>query len=446
MLGGADLRARARPLPGRALASACGCSSSRIGFGPPIGIGRWRLRLDAERNRVRDRVVPARRLREDARREIRTRPRTPEVRAATPSPRRSRAKPLWQKLAIVFAGPGHEPAAAGRDLRGDALCVGMPRPEPRDRHGRAGLAGRERAGLAPATASSRSTASRSRWWDDFEERAAQAPGASARARAAQRGDERVERALELERPRGAGRVRRACSDVGWVGARPLAGSRAVVGVPNAEAPAATARGCARATASSRVAGAAGRGLDRLRGGATRRRPRAPCALRVERAATARRSRERDAARSAGARRVDGARRGARDRAGRGASSRTRPAEQAGLAPGDLIARRRRRAGRAASLSFAELVRASGGRPLQLACARGGERRADPRRSRELAPIDVGLGIPETRYLIGITRRGRDAAGRRRLDQERNPLVAVPRAVGMTADVTQHLPRAASSRS
>ena len=44
-----------------------------LGFGPPIGIGRWRLAWKRRRNRVRDRVVPARRLRQDARARTRTR-------------------------------------------------------------------------------------------------------------------------------------------------------------------------------------------------------------------------------------------------------------------------------------------------------------------------------------------------------------------------------------
>ena len=50
-------------------------------------------------------------------------------------------------------------------------------------------------------------------------------------------------------------------------------------------------------------------------------------------------------------------------------------------------------------------------------------------------MDVGLGIEETRYRVGITAEAATLPGAVELDQVRNPLVAVPRAVGMTVEVT-----------
>ena len=110
-----------------------------------------------------------------------------------------------------------------------------------------------------------------------------------------------------------------------------------------------------------------------------------------------------------------------------------PAERAGLARGDLILSVD---GELAGsfLSFAETVRTSEGRPLELVVARAGK--LEPIRvAPELAPIDVGLGIEETRYRVGITAEAATLPGAVEVDQVRNPLVAVPRAVGMTIDVT-----------
>ena len=111
-----------------------------------------------------------------------------------------------------------------------------------------------------------------------------------------------------------------------------------------------------------------------------------------------------------------------------------PAARAGLSSGDLIL----------SVdgepvgsfdSFAERVRTGGGRSLDLVFARDGvlhEVALQP----ELVSTDVGLGIEEPRYRIGIRGALATAAGATALDRERNPFVAVPRAIGMTVDVTR----------
>src|SRR5690606_20086532 len=111
-----------------------------------------------------------------------------------------------------------------------------------------------------------------------------------------------------------------------------------------------------------------------------------------------------------------------------------PAERAGIRPGDLIvAVDGRPVGSFAS--FSEQVRASGGRPLALVSARAGERRELTVRP-ERREIDSGFGIPEERWLIGITAHAAVAPGAMGEDRVVNPLVAVPRAVGMTAELTR----------
>jgi regulator of sigma E protease len=110
-----------------------------------------------------------------------------------------------------------------------------------------------------------------------------------------------------------------------------------------------------------------------------------------------------------------------------------PAERGGLARGDLILSVDGELV-GSFMSFAETVRTSEGRPLELVYARDGQL-ASARVAPELAPIDVGLGIEETRYRVGVTAEAATLAGAVEIDQVRNPLVALPRAVGMTVDVT-----------
>jgi regulator of sigma E protease len=85
-------------------------------------------------------------------------------------------------------------------------------------------------------------------------------------------------------------------------------------------------------------------------------------------------------------------------------------------------------------SFAEVVRTGGGKPLQLVYARDGEAR-ETRVAPELIPTDIGLGIEEPRYRIGIRGAETLALGEVALDRERNPLVSIPRAVSMTVNMT-----------
>ena len=110
------------------------------------------------------------------------------------------------------------------------------------------------------------------------------------------------------------------------------------------------------------------------------------------------------------------------------------AERGGLQPGDLLLSVDG-APVGSFGSFAEIVRTSGGRALALTFAREGEIHAV-----SIAPTledyDSGLGVPEPRYLVGITAEAASLSGALEVDRERNPLVSVPRAVAMTAQMTR----------
>ncbi len=110
------------------------------------------------------------------------------------------------------------------------------------------------------------------------------------------------------------------------------------------------------------------------------------------------------------------------------------ADQGGLRPGDLIVSVDGKPVGSFG-SFAELVRTSDGRPLALQYARGGELHAVAI-APQLKDYDAGFGLKEPRYLVGITAEVASLPGQQGVDRERNPLIAVPRAVGMTVDVTR----------
>ena len=187
------------------------------------------------------------------------------------------AKPLWQKLAIVFAGPAMNlmlPVA----IFAVTLFVGMPRPAPVI--GVVEAARRPSApGWPPATGCSPSTRPRSRWWGDFEDLVRSRPGETLALRY-ERGGEPREVRFEVA-SRAAldefGKVR----ETGWVGLGHRR-STAMIGVPDAAGPAHRA-GLRSGDVIVSLGGRAGRGLvgprHALRGGR-----RAACSVEVDRGA------------------------------------------------------------------------------------------------------------------------------------------------------------------
>ncbi|MEE8580311.1 MAG: RIP metalloprotease RseP [Myxococcota bacterium] len=115
-----------------------------------------------------------------------------------------------------------------------------------------------------------------------------------------------------------------------------------------------------------------------------------------------------------------------------------PAARAGLRAGDLIvAVDGRPAG--SFMSFRETVHSSQGRALRITYAREGETTTVPVQPEErLAPGP--LGIEERNYLIGITHAPVMILGAQRIERQRNPILALPRAVAMTVDMATQFMR------
>ncbi|MCH7645082.1 MAG: RIP metalloprotease RseP [Myxococcales bacterium] len=113
-----------------------------------------------------------------------------------------------------------------------------------------------------------------------------------------------------------------------------------------------------------------------------------------------------------------------------------PAAEVGLRTGDLIQGVDGVPTRSFE-SFADLVRTSGGRSLALSVLRDGET-LDVSVKPALVQTDLtGFGIEVSRYRIGIVGNNFLAVpGSIGFEQVVNPLVAVPRAVAMTVEITQ----------
>ena len=112
----------------------------------------------------------------------------------------------------------------------------------------------------------------------------------------------------------------------------------------------------------------------------------------------------------------------------------RPASRGGLEAGDLILEVDGTPV-VSFAAFAETVRTSEGRPLALTYARNGvvhETTIAPERNE----YDMGMGNMEERYAVGIEARVHGLPGTIGKDVERNPLVSFPRAVTMTIDMTE----------
>jgi regulator of sigma E protease len=111
-----------------------------------------------------------------------------------------------------------------------------------------------------------------------------------------------------------------------------------------------------------------------------------------------------------------------------------PAQKAGLASGDLIlAVDGSPIGSFAT--FAEVVRTSGGRALDITYARNGETRTveiAPVESEVPGPFDI-TGMEQVVYLIGITHGFPTLPGVQHVEKILNPLASIPRATQMTIE-------------
>lgn len=402
-----------------------------LGFGSPVGFGRFRLAFERGGTEYVVAWLPlggfVKMLGENPD-EIDD----PEVRAHPDEA--LGAKPVWQKLLIVFAGPAMNLLLPVAVFTGN-LFVGLPRAAPVVGAVEP-LSPAARAGLRPGDLIRAVEGEPVRWWDDVEERIRAAPGRPVRLEVEREGA--VRQLSVVPEPRQGLDPFGGVREVGWIGAL-HSRIRPVVGVPEAESPAARAG----LRSGDLIAAVAGRPVEdwsgfeaalaeaAARGGpvllSVRRRPpgtpletpeeelpeievgvppvASPEALGVVPANVL----------------VERVTPGS-------------PAERAGLRPGDLlVAVDGRPVGSFGS--FAERVRTSGGRPLRITYARDGTTRTVEIRPR-LMSADTGLGIEEERYLIGILARPATLPGAIALERERNPVRAVPRAAAMTAEVTR----------
>jgi regulator of sigma E protease len=402
------------------VARACGVRVLKfsIGFGPPIGFGRFRL---AWRRRGTDYVIAwfplggfVKMLGENPD-EIDD----PEV-VAHPGESLPE-KNTWQKLAIVFAGPAANlilPVIVGAV----SLAVGMARPvtvvgdvEPGSPGAAAGL----RAGDRITAVAGKPV----RWWSDLDD--------AIRARAGQTADINYEREGASATARVA-ITQRLVSDelgapipVGWAGLDPNRPA-AMIGIASPDAPA-RAAGLRSGDVVESVNGAA---VESWAEFATAYNAAASgeVTLSVHRGEASRRDVTVPAL-------GDLAALGVTPAAVLIAKVATgSAAEQGGLLPGDLIVAVDDAAVGSFG-SFAEIVRTSGGRSLQISYERDGQLRTVAIAPR-LEEYDGGLGVKEPRYLVGITPEITSLPGALETDREVNPLVSVPRAVAMTAEVTR----------
>ena len=418
-------------------ARACGVRVLKfsLGFGPPLGFGRFRMRWLRGGTEYVVAWFPlgglVKMLGEMQ----------PDGETVEPSVIDARpdeylgAKSTWQKLLISFAGPAMNlllPVLAFLVV----LWVGIPR-------GTTVIGTVERgspaaqAGLAPGDRILSLDGEAVSWWPDAQ-RAISETEASTLQVALERGGEILNFDVPVER-RSSMDVFGSVEDIGWIGL----GSRrlpSLVGVPSDESPAALAglRSGDRVVrvgeievedwetlraAYSAAAREVGFGTGRVELEVVRNEDGSAEPVTKVVSLPARRS----------------------DLAELGVISATilvsvvspgMPAEEAGLEPGDLLlALDGRPIG--SFQSFADHVRASGGRSLEIAYARDGQTHSvsiQPRLQEVSGPFDIE-GMTEDVYLIGIQHALAALPGETALDRVRNPILALPRAVEMTVDVT-----------
>lgn len=392
-----------------------------IGFGPTIGFGRWKLAWTRNGTEYVVAWFPlggfVKMLGENPDDEEQD----PEVRY---NPEETLgAKPVWQKLAIVFAGPAMNLLLPVVIFVG-TLAVGIPRPLPVVGTVEAGSPGAA-AGLRPGDTVLAVDGRDVRWWDDVEDALRGRPGESVALR--------IERAGEIQdvtvpvAARAGLDVFGGVKKTGWAGVGHMR-LRATLGIPEASSPAAVAglRSGDRVTRVGDVAVEDWRGFEAAYAAAS---------------GDVKLALERGDAEQPESREVTVPGLGSAQALGVVPAavlvSRVEPgsaADRAGIQAGDLLLAVD--GGPVGSFpSFAEIVRASQGRELEIAYARAGQTfvvRVAP----ELKEADTGLGVKEPRYLIGVTAEAPGLVGAVGRDVERNPLVSVPRAVGMTWEVTR----------
>jgi regulator of sigma E protease len=331
------------------------------------------------------------------------------------------AKPTWQKLAIVFAGPAMN-LVLPVFIFAATLAAGIDRREAVVGNVEPGSPAAE-AGMLPGDRVLSIEGEPITWWDELEKQVRTRPGERLQLELEREG-RRFDLAIDVEERAGLD-IFRMNSDVGWLGIK-HARQQSVVGITSTDTPAARAglRSGDRITqvgetpveAWTEFAGAYAGSQGSVRLTATRGSGEDESEIQVSVPALG----------SVGALGVipavvlvDSVSEG-------------KPADRAGIEPGDLIVAVDG-VPLGSFLTFQETVLASKGRALEILVAREGVTR---RVSIRPELTDSGLDGMEEVYLIGI--RGADATllGAVATDQVRNPFVAFPRAAVMTVDLTR----------
>jgi len=390
-----------------------------IGFGPPIGFGRFRMSWTRGGTDYVIAWLPlggfVKMLGEN--------PDEVDSSEAVADPGHALgAKPTWQKLSVVLAGPAMN-LALPIFIFAATLAVGIDRREAVVGNVEPGSPAAE-AGLLPEDRVISIEGEPIAWWDELEKQVRTRPGQRL-SLGVEREGRRFDFDVDVEERAGLD-IFRLNSDVGWLGLQ-HARQKALVGITSTGTPAARAG----LRSGDRVA----------RVGET---PVEDWTVFAEAYALAEGSVELTLVRGAddgeGEIQLSVPALGSVARLGVipavvlvASVSEGKPADRAGVEPGDLIV--------AVDdvpvgsfLTFQETVLASRGRVLEILVARDGETQRLLIRP-ELTQLSDG-GVDEELYLIGI--RGQEATvlGAIATDQVRNPFVAFPRAATMTVDLTR----------
>jgi regulator of sigma E protease len=398
-----------------------------IGFGPPIGIGRFRL---AWTRGGTDYVISwfplggfVKMLGENP-----DEVESPE--ALADASQSLGAKPTWQKLAIIFAGPAMNLILPIFVFAG-ILWVGIERAAP--------VVGTVEPG-SPAAAAGMLAGDRILaldgepvgWWDDFEREVRESPGRRVTL-AVGRGQQELSLPLEIEDRPGLD-IFRLQKNVGWLGLQHPR-QKALLGVTDSQSPAARAGLLSGDRVTAVDDRAVGDWTTFSQAYADASNP-VTFTLARQKGGQAAQAPEEETEEEEHTLVVPAL--GSTEALGVlpavvlvAAISDGMPAERAGLAVGDLIiAVDGKPVG--SFVTFRETVLASGGRALEVQVARAGETRTV-----SLAPerSPSPTGMEDEVFLIGIQGANALLMGDLATDRVRSPLVSIPRAVRMTTDLT-----------
>jgi len=404
-----------------AAAKLCGVRVLKfsIGFGPPIGLGRFRMSWTRGGTEYVVAWLPlggfVKMLGENPD-EIDS----PET-EADPGHALS-SKPTWQKLSVVFAGPAMNLALPVFILAA-TLAVGIDRRQAVVGNVEPGSPGAE-AGLLPGDRVLSVQGEPISWWDELEKQVRSRPGERLGLEVEREGY-RFDIDVEVEERDGLD-IFRLNSDVGWLGLQ-HARQKAVVGITSGETPAARA-GLRSGDRVARVAETSVEDWTSFAQVYAGRRGSVELAV------------IRGAGKSESEVQLSVPALGSVEALGVipavvlvNQVSEGKPAGRAGIEPGDLIVAVDG-APIGSFLTFQETVFASRGRVLEILVARDGETRLLSIQP-ELTKLGDG-GTGEELYLIGIEGGNATLLGAIATDRVRNPLVALPRAAAMTVDLTR----------